>query len=116
MKKSYSKIRHIQESNLLLEKRLLIENVIINGATFVVNTDGTVSVTVDKKTSKIRFSAYYMNINIKSLSKTNDGGCVVTSKNGIQKTLTKSDVDSVINFAKSKDTKSSTGDVKMEKI
>lgn len=113
--KSYSKIRHIQESNIILEKRLLFENVVINGATFVVNEDGTVSITADKKTSKIRFS-YYVNINVKSISKTSDGGCTVTARNGRKETLSKKDVNDVINFVKGNKNEGSVGVVDMEKV
>jgi hypothetical protein len=164
MRRSYSKIRHIQESNKILESRtlrqkgflfetqtgatqqvtgvttgatnyltgstknkydiksgmnesvIITENVVINGATFIVNSDGTVSVNVDKKTSKIRFSAFYMDINVKTISKTSNGGCTVTSKNGVQKNLTKGNIDSVINFVKSNKSEDSIGGVDMEKV
>ena len=115
MKKSYSKIRHIQESNIILENRLLVENVVINGATFIVNADGTVSVTVNKKTSKIRFS-YYIDINVKSISKTSDGGCTVTARNGRKETLSKKDVNDVIKFAEGSEKKGSVSSVDMKKV
>ena len=115
MLRSYSKIRHIQESNMILENRLLVENVVINGATFVVNADGTVSVTVGKKTSKTRFS-YYVNINVKSISKTSDGGCAVTARNGRTETLSKKDVNDVINFVEGSEKKGTVSTVDMEKV
>ena len=66
------RIIKLTESDLTkIVKRIITENVVINGATFIVNSDGTVSVTVDKKTSKIRFSAFYMDINVKTITKTN---------------------------------------------
>ena len=49
-------------------KRLINENFVLYGATFEVNNDGTISVSTDDKTTKIRFSKYYMDINVVVIS------------------------------------------------
>jgi hypothetical protein len=119
MNKNYfmKKIIRLTESDLSrIVRRVINESVVINNATFSVNGDGTVSITVDKKTAKIRFSKFYMDINVASLSKTSDGGCKVKSKNGTEKTLSKENVNSVINFVKGSSTEGSTGGVDMEKV
>jgi len=82
-------------------KRLINENFVLYGATFKVNDDGTVSVSTDDRTTKIRFSKYYMDINVVVISKTSDGGCTVKSKSGREETLTKENITSVIGFVKS---------------
>ena len=97
-------------------KRLINENVILYGATFIVNNDGTVSVSTDDRTTKIRFSKYYMDINVAVISKTSDGGCTVKSKNGREETLTKGDITSVIGFVKSPKTEGSVSEVNMKKV
>jgi hypothetical protein len=111
------KIIRLTESDLSrIVRRVINESVVINNATFSVNGDGTVSVTVDKKTAKIRFSKLYININVASISKTSDGGCKVKAKNGVEKTLSKANVTSVINFAKGSESEGSAGGVDMEKV
>jgi len=111
------KIIKLTESDLIrIVKRVLSESVIINGATFSVNGDGTVSITTNSKSAKIRFSKFYLDINVASIIKTNNGGCMVTSKNGTEKTLSKEDVKSVINFVESNSTSGSAGGVDMEKV
>jgi hypothetical protein len=97
-------------------KRLINENFVLYGATFKVNNDGTVSVSTDDRTTIIRFSKYYMDINVADISKTSDGGCIVKSKNGVEKTLSKENVTSVIGFARSSKTEGSAGGVDMKKL
>ena len=97
-------------------KRLINENVILYGATFIVNDDGTVSISINGITSKIRFSKYYMDINVVSISKTSDGGCIVKSKNGVEKPLSKENITSVIGFARSSNDEGSAGGVDMKKL
>lgn len=111
------KIIRLTESDITrIVRRVISESVVINNATFSVNSDGTVSVTVDKKTAKIRFSKFYVNINVASISKTSDGGCKVKAKNGVEKTLSKENVNSVISFVKGSSTDGSAGGVDMEKV
>ena len=110
-------MNRLTESDITrIVRRIINESVVINNATFSVNSDGTVSVSVDKKTAKIRFSKFYVNINVSSISKTNDGGCKVKAKNGVEKTLSKENVNSVISFAKGSSTEGSAGGVDMEKV
>jgi hypothetical protein len=111
------KIIRLTESDLArIVRRVISESVVINNAKFSVNSDGTVSVTVDKKTAKIRFSKFYVDINVASISKTSDGGCKVKAKNGVEKTLSKENVNSVISFVKGSSTDGSAGGVDMEKV
>ena len=97
-------------------KRLINENLILYGSTFTVNDDGTVTVDIENRKSKIRFSKYYMDINVASISKTSDGGCIVKSKNGVEKTLSKENILSVILFVKSSNDEGSAGGVDMKKV
>ena len=97
-------------------KRLINENEVLYGATFIVNNDGTVTVDVKGISAKIRFSKYYMDINVASITKTDDGGCIVRGRNGVEKKLSKEEILSVISFVRSSEDEGSTGGVDMEKL
>ena len=53
-------------------KRLINENLVLYGATFIVNQDGTVTVDVKGTSAKIRFSKFYMDINVASIVETDN--------------------------------------------
>ena len=97
-------------------KRLINENEVLYGATFIVNDDGTVTVDVKGTSAKIRCSKFYMDINVAAITKTDDGGCIVRGKNGVEKKLSKEDILSVISFVRSSEDEGSTGGVDMEKL
>jgi len=97
-------------------KRLINEDVILYGATFSVNNDGTVTVDVKGTSAKIRFSKFYMDINVASIVESGDGGCIVRGRNGIEKTLSKQDILSVISFVRSSEDEGNVNDVHMKKL
>ena len=97
-------------------KRLINENLVLYGATFIVNQDGTVTVDVKGTSAKIRFSKYYMDINVASIVETGDGGCIVRGRNGVEKELSKEDILSVISFVRSSEDEGNAGGVDMEKL
>jgi len=96
-------------------KRLINENLVLYGATFVVNQDGTVTVNVKGTSANIRFSKFYIDINVASIVKSGDG-CIVRGRNGVEKVLTKENILSVISFVMSSKDEGNAGGVDMEKL
>lgn len=110
----------ITESDLIrIVKKVLVEGSSIKllGRTFIPNIDGSVTITnIKNKPVKIRFSKFYMDINISAIEPKSDGGCIVTAKSGTKKELTKSQVVEVIGFVDSSNTEATISGVDLEKI
>ena len=93
----------------------------LSGRDYIINGDGTVSIKNSKTVYvKIRFSALGTNINVTNIS-VNGDKYTITTKNGKETNITKSQIKEIINFidgtSKTKyiETGMFTPDIKLEK-